>query len=459
MAFDLKNENILGTGVLPSPSGALATSDNFIDPYSYAMIYKPELMKEVHLQRGKGKLIPFLQMFGSLESFASDQVKHTELGELHQSLRDVSFDEASNTFTSPVKHNLRSNEIVIISDGTIERQAVVDNVTSSTTFVALNKANVDWGLDTSGLTVMKFSNSWGKGEGNFTTGRKDTPNVKTNYPHIIKEYYQTNESDMAHHIWVRTPGYANEEGWFNSELQRTIDSYDNLIELTFLLHQRSDEDSDATLAGYERGMKSITQQIEEGGNIGNEKIETIEELSEIAFRIKQQGGTTNYSWWKDHAQGAAWRKMLAGVNAHYADGGDYGFFNNSKETALELGFKCVYIDGITFHSSELKTLDNPELLGVQQIRNTTIQSMMLPMGDANVLENGDRFTKPFLNIRFRQKGGINRHRKVKFFGGIYGTPHKTDTMEMHIETEMTNQLVGANKFFTFRRGNGIYTGA
>lgn len=456
MAFDLKDNNILGEGSLISPSGQLATAANFIDPYTYGMVYRPDQMGKIHLQRGKGKLLPFCSITGSLQPFASDQVRHAELGDLHQSLRDVAV--ATNTFTTSGNHNLRAGDTVIISDGAIEKQAVVESITSPTVFVAKNKKAGAFGF-TGNVTVSKFSNAWGKGQGNFTVGRKDDPEYKVNYPQIIKDFYSTNESDMAHHVWVETPGYQGGEGWFNTELQRTIDSYDNLIELTHLLHERSESGSDAVAAGYSAGMKGIVQQIEEGGNIGSEKITNIEELSDIAFRIKQQGGTTTYTWWQDHAQQAATRVMLAGVNAHFTTGSNYGLFNNDKDMSLKLGFKDVFIDGITFLISPLTTLDEPELLGSENFKNTSIQSLMLPAGEANVLENGNTFSRPYLTIRYRQKNGINRYRKTKFFGGTYGTPHKVDTMEMHIETEMTNQVIGANKFFVFRRGNGIYTGA
>ncbi|SED10506.1 hypothetical protein SAMN04489761_4289 [Tenacibaculum sp. MAR_2009_124] len=454
---ELKQNTVTGESSLVSPSGQLATSANFIDAYTYGMVYNPDVKKDIHLQRGKGKLLPFCAITGSLLPFASDQVQHAELGELHQSHRDVMFNPVDSTFTTTSKHNLRSGEIIIISDGTIERQAVVDQITSETSFTGKNKQAGVFGFN-GGLTISKFSNSWGKGEGNFTKGRRDTPEFKYNYAHIIKEFYDTPESDMAHHTWYETPGYGKGEGWNTTEVQRTIDSHANLEELTHLLHRRSDEASDATVAGYARGMKGIVQQIEEGGNIGNGVIEDIEELSDIAFRIKQQGGATAYSWWHDHKQSAAFRRMLASVNANYLNGGNYGMFNNSKETAIELGFKEVFIDGITFHSSELTTLDEPELLGSQKFRNTSVQSLMMPLGEANVLESGDQYSRPHLTIRYRQKNGINRYRKTKIFGGPYGTDHKRDTMEIHVESEMTNQVIGANQFFVFRRGNGIYLG-
>lgn len=457
MAFALKSNTTLGTSALVSPSGQLATAANYIDPYTYAMQYAPDLLKKIHLQKGKGKLLPFCAITGSLVPFASDEVRWSELGELHQA--HVGVARAVDSFTTTTNHNLRIGDVVLLSDGTIENQATVSAITSATVFVAKNKKNAAWAIGTTGITVSKFSNIWGKGEENFTQGREDNPIFKSNTPHILKDFYEENESDMAHHVWVEAPQYPGGEGWYNVELGRFEDAYDNYIELTHLIHERAETGSAALTAGFQRGMKGMVQQIEEGGNIGTQKITDIEELSGIAFRIKQQGGSTDYGWWKDHAQSAAFRQMLAGVNAHYVNGANYGVFNQSKDMALELGFKSVYIDGITFHASELRTLDEPQLLGAAQLANTSIQSLMIPMGDKTIMEDGNQVSKPYLTIRYRQMGGINRYKKTKFFGGLYGTPHKKDTMEMHIETEMTNQLIGANQFFVFRRGTGIYTGS
>jgi hypothetical protein len=457
MAFALKTNTTLGVSSLVSPSGQLATAANYIDPYTYAMQYTPDLLGKIHLQKGKGKLLPFCAITGSLKPFASDEVRWAELGELHQAFTGVS--RSTDAFTTASAHNLRVGEEVLISDGTIENQAVVSAIGSTVVFTALNKKNAAWAVGTTALTVIKTGNVWGKGEGNFTQGREDNPVFKSNYPQIIKDFYSENESDMAHHVWVEAPQYPGGEGWYNTELARTEDAYDNYVELTHLLHERAETGSASVTAGYQKGMKGVVQQIEEGGNIGTETITTAAELSGIAFRIKQQGGATAYNWWQDHTQLAAFRVLMAGLNAHYSTGANYGMFNNSADMALKLGFKSVYIDGITFHTSELRTLDEPQLLGAGGLVNTSIRSLMIPGGEMNVLEDGNQYSKPYLCIRYRQMGGINRYRKTKFFGGLYGTPHKTDTMEMHIETEMTNQVIGANQFFVFRRGTGVYTGS
>jgi hypothetical protein len=462
MAFSLKTNNNLGTGALVSPSGQLASAANFIDPYTYAMEYAPDLALEIHLQKGKGLITKFCSLTGSEKSFASDQVIHTELGDLHEALEGVTV-ASGDTFTAASAHNLRENDKIIISDGTIEKQAVVSSITSSTVFVAKNVDSGAFGFTNTNVgpvTVTLFSNTWNKGESNFTEGREDSAQFITNYPQIVKDFYSINESDMAHNTWVKAPQFPGGEGWYNLELGRTMNKYDNLIELTHLLSKRAKSDSAATTAGYGAGMKGVVQQIEERGNIANEYITDIEELSTIAFRIKQQGGARSYTVWADHTQMAHFRKMLSGANANYATGSNYGIFNNKKEMALSLDFNSVYIDGVSFHFTPWTVLDDPQLLGSAMFSSTAPACILVPAGEKNVLnEAGNTYSSPYLCIRYRQMDGINRYKKTKFFGGSIGTDHKKDTFEMHIKTEQTNQVVGANQWFVVRRGTGIYTGS
>ena len=77
----------------------------------------------------------------------------------------------------------------------------------------------------------------------------------------------------------------------------------------------------------------------------------------------------------------------------------------------------------------------------------------------SVLVDGNSYSKPYLSVRYRRKGGIDRYKKLDLFGGSIGTPHKKDTMEAHYKTEQLNELVGANQWFVIRKGTGIYTGS
>jgi len=199
-------------------------------------------------------------------------------------------------------------------------------------------------------------------------------------------------------------------------------------------------------------MHGVIPQVEKRGNISNEYITDIEELSSVALRIKQQGGTCReYTVWHDHQQGAYVRQMLSGVNAHYATGANYGQFNNSMDMSLKLGFKSVYIDGITFHFTPWSLLEDPTLLGNAKFKATSIAFLMVPTGNTSVYEDGNTVSKPYLSVRYRGDEAYNRKREVKIFGPG-GTPQSKDAQTTEFLCEGTNQLIGANNYFVGRRG-------
>ncbi|MGV6830316.1 MAG: hypothetical protein ACWA5P_01980 [bacterium] len=453
MAFDLKVNNTQGTpSVALSPSGVAATPYNFINPYDYTTQYKPELSPQLYMKYGKGRITGFCRLIGAEMPFASDEVKHTEQGRLHNSYDGVTV--VGDVFTFPEEAIGRVNDEVIISDGTIEAQGVISAKNSGTEFVIENKDTGAFAF-AGPVTVVIFSNTFNKGEFNFTEGKTWNPEIITNYPKIIKEFFEVSDSDLAHITWVQTP-YG--DMWYSYDLQRTTDLYDNKLEMTHIFDKRATDASAAATGGFAQGMKGIVQQVEERGNIANERIAGIEELSDISYRIKRQGGCREYTIFADHGQMADFRRMLGAVNGHYAAGANYGVFQNSAEMALNLDFSSVKIDGVSYHITPWKLQDDPTLMGLANFNATNLAALIVPTGTKPVYEEGQDRQAPYLSIRYRKSGGTDRYKKTEFFGGKIGTPHKKDTFEMLCTTEQTNQVVGANEWFVVRRGTGIYTG-
>lgn len=440
MAFDLQSDNLSGVAVMDQPAGTIATSDNFIDLYSYAEKYQPELIPQLHMRNGKGKITGLLRLIGAESSYASDQIQHAEEGRLHNVIKNVSF--TAGTFTSPTAHNLRVGDTIKISDGvSTEAQGTVTVVSSTTVFDATNDAGGAFTFAGNVDILVDFSNSFEKGTEGFKETRRWSPDVVVNHTHILKETYETNASDMIHKSWIDTPDGPR---WFNHEMQRTSDLFDNKVELTQLLHERK-------AAGNAKGVNGVVPQIESRGNLGNEYIQTIGDLSDIARRAKQQGGCREFTVWADHTQMRYFREMMAGVNAHYANGGNYGLFNNSADMALMLDFKSVYVDGVTFHFTPWALLEDPTLLGNAKFLATSIACLIVPSGNKYVKENGNTVTKPYLSIRYRQDGNYSRKREVKIFGPN-GTQQSKDAQTTEFLSEFTNQVIGANEYFVVRRG-------
>ena len=452
MAHALIDKNLV------SPAGQPASAATFIDPYTYNMQFQPELFKKLHLQKGKGKLTKFSQIVGNESSFAADKVTHAEMGDLMIVSEGVTV--AGNVFTTTNKHGLRINDEIMISDGIVEKFGVVSAVASETEFTALNSVAGAWGFantNTGPVTISCYSNTWNKGEENFTEGHEWDLQYFHNYSQIIKGFSGINESDMASLTWLEAPQFPGGEAWYSVDFSRGMDEYDNKIEMTHCFHNRLASDSPAALAGKARGMNGIVPQIEARGNVGNEYITTIAQMSAIAKRIKQQGGSTSYTVWCDHDQLGYFRTMLSGVNAHYSTGTNFGTFKNNKDMALALDFKSVYIDGITFHFTPWDILDDLSTLGAENLVDTSIAALFVPSGEKSVLIDGNSYSKPFLSVMYRRKGGIDRYKKVDLFGGGVGTAHKKDTFEALYTTEQTNQLVGANQWFVIRKAAGYYS--
>lgn len=443
MAFDLLDNNLSGgPAVISAPGGVNATAANFIDDYTYAQKFAPELIPQLHSAYGKGKILKLTELIGNESTYASDKIQHSEEGRLHNAVKNVT--TSGNVFTSPTAHNARVKDIILITDGVAEWQAEVTAITSTTVFTAVTRGEA-FSFAGEVDILIDFTNSWGKGDVNFTTSRRWDPTIYENFTHIVKEYYEINASDMVHKTWIETP-----EGpkWYNYEMMRTSALFDNKVEFTHFFHERK-------ASGEDRGMNGVIPQIEQRGNIANEYIENIEELSEIVRRLKQQGGGCNsYNVWHDHKQGAFFRQMLAGVNAHYAGGGNYGAFNNSRDMSMKLGFNDVFIDGVTFFFQPWEILDNPSLMGSTKFRQTGLAYLMIPNGNTNIYEGGNTVSAPFLSVRYRGDESYNRKRELKLFGPN-GTPQVKDAQSAHYTSECLNQLAGANNYLV-GRGSAVY---
>jgi hypothetical protein len=442
MAFSLLTNNLTTTSIIDQPGGVAASADNFITSYDYAEKYMPELVPQLYLANGKGKISWLLKLIGAESTYASDQIEWAERGRLQNILKNVAL--TTNTFTSPTAHALRVGDTIKISDGVAdEAQATVTSITSSTVFVATNDAGGSFPTFAGNVDIIcDFSNSFDKGSEAFTEGKRWEPTPKYNYTHILKEYYAISGSDMVHKSWIMTPDGPK---WFNHEIENTNILFDNKIELTQIFHERK-------ASGTAKGVIGVVPQIEAGGNLGNQYITTIDDLSGIAYRAKQQGTCREFTIFHNHQQGAYLREMMSGVNAHYAAGANYGLFNNSMDMSLMLGFKSVYIDGVTFHFTPWSLLDQPELMGNAKFKATNLACLIVPSGNNYVQENGNTVSKPYLSTRFRADGSLNRKRVIDIYGPG-GTPQTKDVQSTTFLSEFTNQLVGANNFFAVRTGD------
>jgi hypothetical protein len=449
MPFDLLVNNLSGASVIDQPGGMIPGSNNWIDPYNYAMQYQPDLTAKMHFANGRGKLFKFLELMAKRSSYAADKLTHSEMGRLQNKLKNVNC--AVNTFSftataTQTKHNVRVNDTILIFTGTAEFQATVTSITNDTTFVATNDAapGTPFGTLANVDIVVDFSNSFAKGTNGFTEGRTWTPKFYDSYSHIIKEHFNVNNSDMAAITWLDTPAGKM---WWSLDMENTEILYDNKVEFTHLYHRRK-------ATGQNRGMNGLVPTIETRGNVANGYIETIDDLTDIIWRMKQQGVMVKeFTIWGDYTQMKLFREMIAGVNAHYASGVNYGMFNNKKDNAIALGFNSIYIDGISFHFQELEILNNPTMLGTEKALTTSLACLVIPGGGTTATVDGVSTTLPYIAVKHRAYGATNRLRTVIIKGDNYADKQdgNSDMTTADFKAEQTQQVIGANAFTVVRR--------
>jgi len=450
MAFNLPNNNLSGLAVITQPGGLIKTADNFITLYDYAQQYAPHLIKELHYANGKGSITGLLSILGNEGSYASDVVKHAEMNRLHNRITNVAVNVGTNTFTSPTGHNLQPNMVILISDGAVEVQAVVDQIVSPTVFIALNKKTGSFPFTGNVDITVDFSNTWNKGTGTFEAGNTWNPKYYENYTQIIKWRYDVSGSDKEHDIWLDTPDGPR---WCNTEIERSNTLFDNLVELTHFFSNRIESGSAAALAGYPLGFKSIVQQVEERGNVANDYITTVADLEEIAMRAVEQGADVNeYFFFCNMEQMNKFNDLMAHVSPGGGNVPNYGAFNNDDRMALSLDFTSVKVSGFTFHFKPWLLLNNPTILAGGKFDTTGIAYLGVPAGRQSVKdESGKVGKKPYLQILHR----ANRRRVVQVFGPG-GTPQLEDKQTISYLNESTNQVVCANAWFVGRKTAGYY---
>jgi hypothetical protein len=447
MAFDLKTNNLSGISVITNPSSDWrALPENFINLYDYAQQFCPELIPEMMYANGSGSILGFIRATsaGKEGTYESDMIQHSEMGRLENSFEA---NVTGNVFTCTTPHQLRVKETIKISDGTTEFQGIVSVVTSPTVFTALSD-NVAFTFAGDDVQVFRVSNRHLKGDEAFVEGQKWDPTIYKNYTHIIKDHYSVSDSDLVHKTWIETP---NGPRWYNTEMEQFYKRFDNLAELTAVLHERALDTAPSTVAGFAQGMKGVVQQIEERGNISNEYIQTIDDLADLALRAKNQGNCREFTVYCDHHQIVAFQALASGVNAGFVNGSHYGAFNNSKEMALNLDFVSIFYAGVQFHFTSWALLDDPILLASNNFDTTSLAFLMVPTGMMNVMEQGNVLARPYLTMRYRTNNVTNRNRQAKFWG-VLGQQVSKDASGVDLLSEMTNQVVGANNFFVGRKG-------
>lgn len=429
-------------GVALSPSGRLASSANYMTAFDFSNQYEPDTFVEMYPTYGNGKLTSFCNFMGMEIGFASDKVIWAEQGRLHRFVENVTVTGDVFDCGTGNNHNVRVGDTIWVSDGTKQLQADVYEIVSPTEFKAHNRSATGAFGFSDPVNLFVSGNEFAKKTDNFKQGHEWDPNIKENYPQIVKEFYSKAKSDLAEITWVKTP--EGKDVWYQYEWERSRILFENKVELTNVFNRRAVAGSAAANAG-KAGMNGVVPQLEDGGNVGNGYIEDLTDLDNWTKRLRKQGKVNVFTVWNDQEQMIHYNTFLGGVNAGYSGGANYGMFENSPEMALHLDFQSVQRNGYTFHFTRLDALDDPTLFGGDKFLDTGVGSLLVPGSETFVVEEGQTVARPYLAVRKRKSANIDRSLEIKVLG-MPEHPIDNDSIEVHYLTEMTNQVIGANEW-------------
>lgn len=424
---------------------------NYISLFDYTSQYAPEHHDQLAQIYGKQSVSGMLYMLGAESGMASDQYIWTEEGRLHTVYKDVT--RAGNVFTKP-NHVFRVNETVHISDGATRRQGVITAVDNDTFEVAPYKNSGFAALGVDGLTVFVYGSEFRKGTKGMQGSLETDFTILNNKPIILKDKYEVTGSDATQIGWVKTEagGYL----WYLQSEKDTRRRWEDRLELAMLLGEKAEAGSGAEAAGL-GGTEGLFEAIRTRGNTFQGLADTIDDWDTILKRFDAQGKIQDYMFYVDRDQSLAIDNMLGQLNAGHADGISYGIFNNSKDMAVNLGFKGFTRGTYNFFKTDWKLLNDPTLLGAVEASAGKVRGALIPVGTKEVYEGsyngqgmGDKITVPFLECKYRVAGQENRKYKTWVTGSVGGVyTDDEDVMKVNHLSERMLNTVGANNFMLF----------
>jgi len=487
---------------VPSPiQQALQT--NYLDlstTAGWGQQYVPDLMEKEAEVFGPRTISGFLSQVGAEESMTADQVIWSEQGRLHLSYKgevkststiqiqsDIDGNNSDTTNgisgsgNNPIRHGVRVNDTIIISNSNGVVKALVTVVANDLITVAPYESTVLDHSSTAALatTILVYGSEYGKGRSYGTAADAtvasesrgaNEPDFKTftNKPIIMKDYYEVSGSDASRIGWVEITGEEGQSGylWYLKAEADTRARFTDYLEMAMLegvlgASDGSNTTADTTLgmAGAKVGTEGLFAAIEDRGNIttgvtGVNAATDLAEFDAILAEFDKQGAIEEYMMFVNRSTSLAMDDMLASMNSYGAGGTSYGVFNNSEDMALNLGFSGFRRGSYDFYKSDFRYLNDLATRGgINAVAGSAaIRGVMIPAGTSTVYDQmlGKNLKRPFLHVRYRASKTDDRRMKTWTTGSVGATTSALDAMQIHMLSERCLITQGANNFMLMK---------
>ena len=450
------------------------------DPTKYTSLFDfidevnaPDVRAKLSKTFGNQGISGFLKMTGAIKSNGTaDNVQYYEEARLHQTQSAV----VDSTHSAGA-----SNQGVITFDGVVEvdggsfnndssKQKIVRNgdillLNGVDRLVVVNEDSAGSGggdftaipLLTGGLTVAISDGDEVEMPiiGNMFAQGSDQPGeflesnvVKRTNPYaIVKESFEVSGS-QATNIGYIDVGGGDYRYYIKSEAD-TRQRFMDKREMVMLMGQQV-TNTNAAVPSID-GTEGYFTALENRGMVTSDLIGSagLTDLDALIKEMDKNGCPAEYAVYSATRQDLLLDDMIAGAgaggNVTAGVAASFGAFQNDRDMALNLGFKSFSRGGYTFHKNSFKLLNDPTLLGSDDVHNRLAAGVMIPLSNVVDPRSGER--APALEMNFKAAGGYNREMEHWVTGGgVLGFTNDTqDVAKFHYRSECCLVTRAANQ--------------
>lgn len=416
----------------------------------YDLVNKPDNRDALIKTYGDQGITGFLQLVGAVKAQGTaEEVTYWEEERLHKkqagSMAAITLGDATVVLTAAAAGDVlvREQDVVLVNGA--ERALVTDISGAAITLTALSSTGFSAAALNAAAEVPVIGNLFAQGSEQPSEFLESGIVKRTNPFMIMKEVYSVTGSQATNIGWIDLGGgdyrwYVKAEA---DQRQRFMDKR----EMMMLLGEKVTATGISGISGSEGYFSAI----EDRGLVQSGVISSITEVDDIVKIFDKQGAASEYALYVNRDQDLAIDDMLAagqlaqGTADTTVGAAAFGSFSNSKDTAINLGFRSFARGGYTFHKHDWKLLNDPTLLGGSDFVGAAV-----PMAQVADPKTGDK--APALEMNFKAANGYSREMEHWMVGSILGASNATkDNVEFHYRSEMNLVTRAANRHLLIKR--------
>jgi len=448
----------------------IASPTKYTSLYDLANVNAPDIRSKLTKTFGAQGISGFLQMTGAIKSNGTaDSVQYYEEARLHQSQTAtvngspsgtgaIAFDQVESTVTEldtgdadtldddATQMVVRLHDVLLI--GGVDRVVVTSVGTDTFTchpFTTLTTSLTDNQV----ITMPIIGNIYGQGQEQPTNFLESNVVRRSNPYTIVKESYEVSGSQATNIGYIDVGG-----GDFRYYIKSEMDTRQRFMdkrEMMMLLGQEVTNTGNIEDATFGGGTEGYFSALEARGMVSSDLIGSagLGDLDALIREMDKNGCPAEYAVYSNTRQDLLLDDMIAGAGA----GGSvtagvaasFGAFQNDRDMALNLGFKSFSRGGYTFHKNSFKLLNDPTLLGTDDVANNLAAGVMIPLANVVDPKSGER--SPALEMNYKAAGGYNREMEHWVTGGgVLGFTNDTlDAAKFHYRSECCLVTRAANQ--------------